>query len=610
MMRRARAGGPLPAGAVILVMGMVCLGARPAGPSRRGIEVDLRRIDPERMTSTLVMGGEPLEWAGARLAAGDLNGDGLGDLVIAAPGGADDRPSRRGRLYVLFGSLEPPPRVIDLTIRYAPNVIPGGEPEKKMFTMADVVIDGAGEFDHLGISLLVDDIDGDGFDDIVAGSPRGDGPGDARADCGEVHVIHGAGMWPRRIALDAPAGARVTWILGPSTGDALGTSLASGDLDGDGITDLAMGVPLSAGRAGALGALDVGGVIVLSGPRAGAAWPAVIDLKDPRGPAGLDRFVLRGAAAGDQAGYAVAIGDFDGDGIRDLALSARAADGHEKRRPDSGQVHLVFGGTGLRAGMDLARDTDLLIAGPDIGDLGGQSLAFGDLDGDGREDLLIGAEFADGSRNTTLDAGDVIVIAGRPRPDLEALRPKPDAATSAGARTPREKRGEPAPGNPDNGSSAGPDAAKNGAPPVGPVIIDPGMHPALPGVWIFHGADPGDHTGIRGAADLDGDGRAEMFIGAADSSGRRNSRGGGGEVVIIPGSEPPPAGRVVRLGDGESLTLYGPRGNTHLGIAAVAVDLDGDGRPELALSGPQAGRSLEGRIWILRADWGLFLKPR
>ncbi len=560
-------------------LALIALAAVGAGnPARRGPEVDLRRPDPDQVTVSVVSGGEPLEWTGARLAGGDLNGDGLGDLVIAAPGGSDDRPSRRGRIYVLFGSLEPPARAIDLTIRYAPSVVPGGAivsaREKIMMTQADVVIDGADDFDHLGISLIVTDLDADGFADIVAGAPRADGPADRRPDCGEVYVLHGAAIWPRRIDLAVPdAGLRAIRIIGAGIGDGLGASLAAADLDGDGRADLAMGAPGTGGKAGAMGALGIGAAVVVSAPDGGAAWPPLLDLAAPAGQA---RWVLRGTGAGDQAGYALATGDFDGDGIHDLAVGARGADG--PGRPDAGEVSLIFGGTGLRPGLILARDADMTVRAADIGDLGGHSVLFGDLDGDGRDDLLVGVEFADGHRNARLDTGDVAVIRGRTRADVEALRPAPIAP---------EKKD-----------------LKDRPVPKGPVVIDLASGAAA-GVVLVHGADPADHTGIRAVADLDGDGRAEAILGAADAASRRNGRAGGGEVTIL--RAPDGARREILLGDREGITLYGPQGNTHLGLAAAAVDLDGDGRPELALAGPQAGRSLEGKVWIVRADWGRLL---
>src|SRR5262249_54397002 len=121
--------------------------------------LDLKRPPDDSPVTvlTVIGGGEPLEWGGTRLAGGDVHGDGIADRVIAAPGGAEDRPSRRGRLYVVYGSVAPPRATLDRTMRRLATP-PGAPPGYA--TDADVVIEGWDDFDHLGRSLAVADVDG------------------------------------------------------------------------------------------------------------------------------------------------------------------------------------------------------------------------------------------------------------------------------------------------------------------------------------------------------------------------------------------------------------------------------------------------------------------
>lgn len=566
---------------VILSPAAFGLVAALVAPSTAPVSVDLKRVvsGPVSVLS-VIQGGEALEWAGTRLAGGDINGDGIADLVIAAPGGSDDRPSRRGRLHIVFGNVTGPGPVIDLKFKRRAGNEPGTEPI--LVSDADIVIDGADDFDHLGRALAVTDLDADGFSDIIVGSPRADGPGNSRPDCGDVHVIHGAATLPRIIDLGkliAESAVRVDVIHGRAPGDGFGSVIQTGDVTGDNRLDLLISSPLADVSSGPMAGLDAGEVILIPATAIKGPLPQTIDLA--RIPEGSGISVLRGADAGDQAGSSIAIGDFDGDTAPDIAIGARGGDGPANQRPDSGEVYLIFGPVALPQFVSLGFDAAVFVASPDIGDLAGGSLAMGDLDGDGRSDLIIGAEFGDGRGNARLDAGEVQVVAGRSRADVELLRPPPPASTAKGTNL-----------------AAAPVA-------VGPVLIDLGVA-GIPGHWVFYGADPGDHTGIRMTADLNDDGRSELVIGAEDSAGRRNSRAGGGEIRILAGRRPMPEETIL---DGlEGVTLFGPVGGSHLGGAVALVDLNGDSRPELVVSAPQAGAALSGKTWILSAVWRDLLK--
>ncbi len=530
--------------------------------SQRPATVDLKRPASDAMLSvvSVIGGGAPLEWAGSQLAGGDLNGDGIQDLVVAAPGGSEDRPSRRGRLYIIYGSVTPRPSISLLPPKGA--VVEPGAP--------DVVVNGADDFDHVGRALAVADFDGDGLADVAAGAPRADGPLNARPDCGEITILYGAHSLPRVIELGSPpAGVRVTTLVGAAPGDTLGASLAAADLSGDGIADLVAGAPLADGVAGAMGALDTGNAMAIVMER---SMPAQIDLSAPLLPVAVA--LWSGRDAGDQAGSAVAAGDFNGDGKADIAVGARGADGMRNVLPESGEIYLMLG-PGVPGGV-LDDVATAVILAADVGDLAGSSLLMADLDGDGRDELIAGAETADGSENSRMDAGEAYVVAGRDAARLQAMRPPPQvSASSPSSVTQRLLASLPG----------------GGDPAAGPVLMRLGSREAFD-VRTLPAADPGDHLNVRAAGDLDGDGRLELILGAEDSSSRRNTRAGGGEVHVL-------------MPDGRRIEIFGPAGGAHLGRAVCALDWDGDGRRELAVAAPQSGRTNSGRIWVLQLRQGL-----
>ncbi len=297
---------------------------------------------------------------GTSLAAGDFDGDGYADLAVGAPFDDTVRPNG-GEVHVLYGSSEGLSARDQLWTQDSPDV-------------KSQLIEG----DLFGFSMTTGDFDDDGYADLVIGAYNAYVDGILGA--GEVNVLYGG-------AAGLTATGDQHWhenspgIKGTVQGESehFGFALASGDFDDDGVRDLAVGEP--GARLGI--AEDVGEVHILFG-RIGSGLGEAGDefwTEDSPGVQGT-------ATWGRALGYSLAAGDYDGNGITDLAIGVPSLD-----QGSSGGVHVLDGtDSGLTASGDqlIGQGSDGIKGVPSNYDALATSARSGDFNGDGKRDLAFG----------------------------------------------------------------------------------------------------------------------------------------------------------------------------------------------------------------------------
>jgi hypothetical protein len=318
--------------------------------------------------------------------AGDINGDGFEDFVVGAPYAFNFGVSytTSGSVYVVFGTDTGLPATLDLA------TLDGSDGFKLLGSFLD---DEAGfSADSLG------DVNGDGFDDLIVGSP---GYG---LDSGAAYVVFGsAAGFAASQALDAiTSGTGGFRILGQYAGDQFGVSVAGlGDMNGDGIADFIVGTS----HADNGGDLNAGRMYVVYG----ANGLSSVDLNSVIG--GTGGFLIQPETGYQYVGAALSsAGDVNGDGIDDILIGAKNVYGTD------GAAYVVFGVDGGVAGIDLAdiangiggfriTNQDLPFSDTQLG----RAVAAGDINGDGFDDIIVGAPYSD---EGGLDSGSSFVFFG------------------------------------------------------------------------------------------------------------------------------------------------------------------------------------------------------
>lgn len=427
---------------------------------------------------------------GASVAGGaDVNGDGFSDTIFGADGALADG---RGAAYVVFGG--PDAAAID-----------GADIEAGTGGFA---ILGPATASSTGFSVaMLGDVNGDGLGDVAVGVTDGSGPGG-------VYVVFGSAA-PATVDL-ATLGAGGFEITG---GDAFGRSVAAaGDVNDDGLQDIIVGDPDAGGGSGMA-------VVVF-----GKAGTETVDGTTP----GAGGFTIDGTVAGGSLGFSVAgAGDVNVDGFDDVVIGASDI-------PVVGRVFVVFGKADTAAVSEddlvVAGDAGIQITGGAAFDRVGHSVAgAGDVNGDGRADIIFGAPGIDvGDENL---AGRAFVLFGGVDIQSTTL-----------------------------------DALGMGT-----------------GGFALDGASGFDFAGwsVAGAGDVNRDGFADMIIGA---QGVDTPAGNAGRVYVLYGAPDLAGGNLGAFPSGDGGFELAGEGFEHFAGGAVhgSADRNGDGFDDFALGVAEA----------------------
>jgi Bacterial Ig domain/FG-GAP-like repeat/FG-GAP repeat len=452
---------------------------------------------------------------------GDINFDGLDDFIIGAPSTSNGA----GRVYVVFGKETAFTSPVDLT-----NLGTGG------FIIDGLSGDDLGAHDggdQLGFSVsAAGDVNGDGVVDLIIGAPKvpsADGITNSEPDlAGQAFVIFGHTGSFSDIDLATPSTAFIS-VSGIAGSQAGWTVADAGDVNGDTIDDFIVGAPAANSNAG-----DT--YIIY-----GSETLASLDLATI---SATDGFVIHGTAGGQSAEFASSFaagnGDFNGDNIADVIVGQGEADGGR------GDAYVVFGRNGNLADIDLAT----FVTGAGTGfhitntsgattDHLGHSVSFiGDFNGDTVDDIIVGAP---GASKAYVIFGHSIDIADVDVADLDGsngfvLTGIASEGTGFSVSAAGDVNGDGFAdiivGAPDSDLGAGRAYVVFGGATVGASgTLDLSTLTPTTGVVFDGSAVERAGFSVSGAGDIDGDGFADLIVGAPNALNSHGDPSGAAYVV-------------------------------------------------------------------------------
>jgi hypothetical protein len=350
-----------------------------------GTAVDLGSLSAT--TGFVVNGLQTADYFGTSVAnGGDINGDGLADLIVGAFGlGISAATTDEGSVYVMFGQTNP--STMNVNSSTAGFVIQGWS--------KSILGSPAGAMTGYNVSTA-GDVNGDGLADVMFS-----GYGYGRA---EDYVVFGKtdnstvridNLGTNGFKIQSQNAAEQSWF-----------SLSyAGDVNGDGLSDVVLGANNAYSISDGVGVPYVGKSYVVFGKTNNAT----VDLTAIAG--GTGGYVINGELDRDLLGSSVSYaGDINGDGLADLIVGAKGS-----YSTQTGRTFVVYGKTDATAinVSDVAKGVGgFVIQGQSVNDkLGVDVSNAGDVNGDGYDDLIVGAQYADPTAGS-IDAGKTYIIYG------------------------------------------------------------------------------------------------------------------------------------------------------------------------------------------------------
>ncbi len=348
----------------------------PKDSSTESMVIDLAKSKAD----ITIYGAKSADNLGKSITSGDINNDNMEDIIIGAPEADTLDRSDAGEVYVIYGTKLKSDKKIELSK-----------------TKADITIKGS-TGDKLGTSIISGDINNDGIDDLIIGAP-GLYPNGVNA--GYVYIIFGSSNFEANKVIDLNNNEADIRFRGPHQNSGLGKSVASADVNKDGISDIIMGSP----RASPTEIVGTGAVYVFYGKSSFEPHER-IELNNVR-----PDITIAGSNSLDNLGFSVTSNDINDDGISDLIMGSINSD--NGIMPDTGFVYVIYGRYNFEFNkiIDFSNTmADITIKGKISNGLLGTSLVSSDVNKDGIPDMIIGAPRA--YTSDSLSSGAVYIIYG------------------------------------------------------------------------------------------------------------------------------------------------------------------------------------------------------